>query len=141
MFLISVPLFIAIGLPYKYVVILVKKKRITVFQKNIFGCKIDRQKIYDYCHIKKRRLYVSSCHIFERPFEKIYYMNCDIFSNDGEQDKLFNAIRYNELKFKSFVEYFEKHLNIKVESRDIPKKNNATDNKITPTNNDNKTIK
>lgn len=142
LFLIPLPLVIGIGLPYKYVVILdSKKKRITVCQKNIFGCVIGRQKIYDYCHINKIRLYVSSGHTFERTIEKIYYINCDIFSIDGEQDKLFNEIRYDEFKFKSFAEYFEKHLNIKVESVDIQKKNtnlnNVTDNKITPTNNDN----
>ena len=127
---------------YKFVVLLdSKKKKITVCHKNIFGCKVEGQKYYDYCQIKRIKLYVSSTRDRERPFDKLYYMNCDIFSVDGQQDSLFSAIKYDELQFNNFIKDFEKHLNIEVESIDDYKKNNnlnnITDNQITPNKNDN----
>ena len=105
------------------------------------GCKVEGQRNYNYCQIRRIKLYVSSTPDKERPFDKLYYMNCDIFSVDGQQDSLFSAIKYDELQFNNFIKDFEKHLNIEVETIDDCIKNNnlnnITDDKIIPNNNDN----
>ena len=100
----------------------------------------NEKKIYDYSQIKRIKLYLSSRQDEERPFDRLYFMNCDIFSFDGLQDSLFSSLNYDESKFNKFAKTFEKHLNIEVETMEDYKKNSiindANDNKITP-NNDN----
>ena len=145
-FLIAIisPLFLFFPLlfiPNKRVVILDSvKKKIIFCEKNIFGCNLGmKKKIYDYSQIKRIKLYLSSRQDEERPFDRLYFINCDIFSFDGLQDSLFSSLNYDESKFNNFVKTFEKHLNIEVETMEAHKKNSilgdTDDNQMTPNNN------
>ncbi len=126
-------------IPYKDMVILDSKKKIIVCRKSIWCCKFGPKKIYDYSQIKRIRLYVSSTPDPERPFDRLYFSNADIYSFDGQQDSLFNSIKYNEEKFNKMVKIFEKHFNIDVEPIDVCKNNinfnNSPDDQIITTDN------
>ena len=94
------------------------------------------KKIYDYSQIKKIKLYLSSRTDLERPFDRLYFINCDVFSFDGLQDSLFNSFKYDKYIFNYIAKSFEKHLNIEFETMEAYKKNliinDTKDNQITP---------
>ena len=126
-------------LPYKNILILDSKKKKITCGKSIWCCKLGPKKIFDYSQIKRIRLYVSSKQDPERPFDRLYFSNADIYSFDGQQDSLFNSIKYNEEKFNEIVKILEKHINIDVEPIDVCKNNinfnNSPDDKIITTDN------
>ena len=110
---------IDICIPFKRVLIIdSKNKRIILCNKNIYGCKRD-QIIYDYSQISKIRLYVTSTPDPKRPFDKLYFINSDIYSKNDQKDTLFENISYDEVKYGNYVKLFEKHLNIEVEPFEV----------------------
>ena len=86
-----------ICIPFKRVLIIdSKNKRIILCNINIYGCKRD-QKMYDYSQIRKIRLYVTSTPDPKRPFDKLYFINCHVYSKNDQKDTLFENISYNEV--------------------------------------------
>ena len=111
--------FISILVPHKGVIILdSKNKRIIKGNKNIYGCLCD-PKIYDYYQIKKIKLYVTSFPDYKRPFDKLYYINCSIYSNDGISNSLISHVTYDDVKYDNFAKLFGKHLNVEVEPKEL----------------------
>ena len=113
--------------PFKKVIIIDEdKKTLIICDKAVFGCFKLNKKIYNLSQIRKVRIYVSSIPDPKVGFNKLYFINCDIFSIDGEQEALFSQIQYDKKKFNEFVNFFKKHLNTEVESLDDEKCNNIT---------------
>ena len=105
---------------YKRVIIIDEKRKILIIcDKGILGCCKLNQKIYEISQLKKARIYVSSKPDPKKGFSKLYYINCDIFSNNGEQESLFENIDYTEEKFNKFSKFFERHLNTEVVPKEV----------------------
>ena len=106
--------------PYKRVIIIDEKRKIIIIcDKAIIGiCKLG-QKIYEISQVKKVRIYVTSKPDPKKGFSKLYYINCDIFSNNGEQESLFGPIDYTEEKFNKVSKILEKHLNTEVVPKEV----------------------
>ena len=105
---------------YKRVIIIDEKRKILIIcDKGILGCCKLNQKIYEISQLKKARIYVSSKPDPKKGFTKLYFINCDIFSNDGEQESLFGTIDYTEEKFNKVSKFFEKHLNTEVVPKEV----------------------
>ncbi len=110
---------IGIFVPYKRVLILdSQNKRIILCDRNIYGCKRNQQE-YDYSQISKIRLYITSTPDPKRPFDKLYYINGDIYSKNNQENNLFHHISYDEVKYDNYAKLFEKHLNIEVEPIEV----------------------
>ncbi len=104
---------------YKRVIIIdSQNKRIIHCYKNYYGC-IKRQTIYDYSQIGKIRLYITSTPDRTRPFDKLYFINGDIYSKNNDKNTLFSNISYDEEKYKNYATLFKKHLNIEVEPFEV----------------------
>ena len=105
---------------YKRVIIFDEKRKIIIIcDKAIIGiCKLG-QKIYEISQVKKVRIYATSKPDPKKGFGKLYYINCDIFSNNGEQESLFGPIDYTEEKFNKFSIFLEKHLNTEVVPKEV----------------------
>ena len=105
---------------YKRVIIIDEKRKIIIIcDKGILGiCKLN-QKTYEISQVKKVRIYVTSKPDPKKGFSKLYYINCDIFSNNGEQESLFGPIDYTEEKFNKFSKFLEKHLNTEVVPKEV----------------------
>ena len=105
---------------YKRVIIIDEKRKILIIcDKGILGCCKLNQKIYEISQLKKARIYVSSKPDPKKGFSKLYYINCDIFSNDGEQESLFGNIDYTDEKFNKVSKFFERHLNTEVVPKEV----------------------
>ena len=128
---------LSIRLIYKRVLTLDgKNKQIISSSKNIYGCTCCGQKrIFDFFQIKKVRLYTSSIKDPQRPFHKTYYINCDIFSIDGEQERLFDGIIYDEEKFNELSIKLKKYVNTEVEPLEVQKITQIEENNSTPISN------
>ena len=106
--------------PYKRVIIIDEKRKIIIIcDKAMLGCCKLNQKTYDISEVKKVRIYVSSKPDPKKGFGKLYYINCNVFSNNGEQESLFEAIEYTEEKFNKFSKFLEKHLNTEVVPKEV----------------------
>ena len=105
---------------YKRVIIFDEKRKIIIIcDKAILGiCKLN-QKTYEISQVKKVRIYVTSKPDHKKVFSKLYYINCDIFSNNGEQESLFGPIDYTEEKFNKVSKILEKHLNTEVVPKEV----------------------
>ena len=105
---------------YKRVIIIDEKRKIIIIcDKGILGiCKLN-QKTYEISQVKKVRIYVTSKPDPKKGFSKLYYINCDIFSNNREQESLFGPIDYTEEKFNKFSKFLEKHLNTEVVPKEV----------------------
>ena len=105
---------------YKRVIIIDEKRKIIIIcDKGILGCCKLNQKIYEISQVKKVRIYVTSKPDPKKGFGKLYYINCDIFSNNEEQESLFGTIDYTEEKYNKVSKFFEKHLNSEVVPKEI----------------------
>ena len=122
---------------YKRVLILDgKNKQIISTSKNIYGCTCCRQKvIFDFFQIKKARLYTSSIKDPQRPFHKTYYINCDIFSIEGDKEILFDEIIYDEEKFNELSIKLKKYVNTEVKPLEVQKITQIDENNSTPISN------
>ena len=107
-------------IPYKRVIIIDEKRKIIIIcDKGILGiCKLN-QKTYEISQVKKVRIYVTSKPDPKKGFGKLYYINCDIFSNNEEQESLFGTIDYTEEKYNKVSKFFEKHLNSEVVPKEV----------------------
>ena len=47
-------------------------------------------------------------------FNKIYFINCDIYSIDNQMESLFNNIPFNQDKYDELVAFLKKYLNTEV---------------------------
>ena len=106
---------------YKDVIILDgKNKQIISCSRNIYGCRIFK-KFYDFFQIKKVKIFTSSISDPIRPFNKIYFINCDIYSNDNDKATLFHNIPYDLEKFNEFSIIFKKYVDTEVEPLETQK--------------------
>ena len=67
----------------------------------------------------KNKLYVTSTPDHKRPFDKLYYINCRIYSNNGVRNNLISHVTYDDVKYDYFAKLFGKHLNVEVEPKEL----------------------
>ena len=102
--------------PYKKVVTIDKNNNILIIcDKAMIPCCNLNPKSYSLTTIKKIRIYVYSTPDPQIGFNKLYFINCEIYSINGEKEDLFSAIKYDKESFDSYVSFFKKYFDTEVE--------------------------
>ena len=119
------------------------RKTLVIFMKGIIGCCKIGEILYNLNQIQKIRLFITSKPDPKVGFNKLYFINCEIYSLEGEKNDLFVDIPYEEAKYKQFISFFQRHLNTEFDPLEIifntlPKENDLVD--ITNSGNENKMI-
>ena len=108
--------------PYKNILVFdgVNKVLIKSF-RGICGCCIctccclgGKIKRYYLSQIQKVKIYRTSIPDPNVGFNKIYFINCDIYSIDNQMESLFNNIPFNQDKYDELVSFLKKYLNTEV---------------------------
>ena len=82
--------------PYKKVVIIDKKnKTLIVCSKGMIPCCKLAPRTFRFEIIKKIRIYISSKPDPNVGFEKLYFINCEIYSVNDEKEDLFIDVKYD----------------------------------------------
>ena len=86
--------------------------------RGICGCRIRKcpceginNKIYDLSQIQKVKIYRTSQPDPNKGFNKLYFINFDIYSIDNQMESLFNNIPFNQDKYDELVAFLKKYLN------------------------------
>ena len=82
------------------------KQKLTLYNKNIYGCKRNQQ-IYNFSDISKLRLFVNSTHDPR--------IRLDIYLNNNNKIILFSNVKYDEKTYHEYEADLKKHLEIEVE--------------------------
>ena len=86
----------------------------------MLGCRISKcskyysNKTYNLSQIKKVKIYRTSKADPNIVFNKLYYINCCVYSTDGQTDDLFPGIPFNQEKYDEIVTFFKKHFNTEI---------------------------
>ena len=114
------PLFL-FEIPYKKILIFDKINNVLIFTyTGMLGCRISkcskyyRNKTYNLSQIKKVKIYRTSEADPNIVFNKLYYINCCVYSTDGQTDDLFPGIPFNQEKYDEIVTFFKKHFNTEI---------------------------
>ena len=96
--------------PYKRVVIVDKNKNILILCSKgmIPCCKLD-PKIFFLNSIKKVIVYITWINDPKIGFNKLYYINCDLISNEGLRENIIFGVQYNENKVNEYLTFFRKY--------------------------------
>ena len=114
--------------PYKKVVTIDKNNNILIIcDKAMIPCCNLNPKSYSLTTIKKIRIYVYSTPDPQIGFNKLYFINCEIYSIDGEKEDLFSAIKYDKESFDRYVSFFKKYFDTEVEPIEMAKDMNILD--------------
>ena len=113
-------------LPYRNLMIIDEdKKTMIICNRGILDCCINfYERNFFLNNIQKIRLYVTWRPNEKVVFDKLYFMNCEVISLDGETAKLFGGIAYNKDKYDEYATFFRRHFNTDVEPLEIAKNEN-----------------
>ena len=107
--------------PYKRIIIYDGiNKLLKLSYRGILGCSCPcacmgtAAKIYNLSQVQKVKIFRTSIPDPKIGFNQIYFINCDIYSTNGQIESLFSNIKYSKEKFDEFVSFFQKHLNTEV---------------------------
>ena len=78
-------------------------------------------KSYSLTTIKKIRIYVYSTPDPQIGFNKLYFINCEIYSINGDKEILFSDVKYDKDTFERFVSFFKKHFKTEIETIETAK--------------------
>ena len=128
--------------PYKKVVIIDEIKNILIIcSKGIIPCCKLEPKTYFLNNIKKVIIYITTKPDPKIWFKKLYFINCNLVSLDGQEEPLFNDIAYDDnQKVNEIVGYFRKHFETEFRPEEDTKNSNLLpqdNNNITTNQNDN----
>ena len=100
------------------------KDKLIIYNNNLYGCCncCKNEKTYSLKNIKKIRIYATWIPDPNVGFGKIYYMNAEIFSLDGESENLFSNLKYDKDKYEEYESFFTRHLNTEVEPLELAKR-------------------
>ena len=128
---INLPMFFIFGCtaPYKKMMQVDKKNKVLkVYDKALISCGCNRNiKSYYFTTIKKIRIYVYSTPDPKIGFSKLYFINCEIYSVDGQKEDLFSGIKYDKESFDRYVSFFKKYFDTEVEPIEMAKDMNILD--------------
>ena len=108
--------------PYKKIIFFDKINKVLILgYRGICGCRIRKcpceginNKIYDLSQIQKVKIYRTSQPDPNKGFNKLYFINCDIYSNDGQMESLIEHIPFNQDKYDEVINFFQKYINTEV---------------------------
>ena len=102
--------------PYKQIVEIDKTNNILIiyFLSLIPCCKLSARN-FNLSDIGKIRIYVYSIPDPRRGFSKLYFINCEIFSRQGEKEMLFSGVPYEKEAFERFSSFFNKYFETEIE--------------------------
>ena len=96
--------------PYKRVIIIDKIKSILIScDKGMIPCCKLNPKTFFLNTIKKVIIYITWKNDEKIGFNKLYFINCDLISNEGIKENLFLNVEYNENKLNEFLTFFRKY--------------------------------
>ena len=108
--------------PYKSILVFDgAKKRLIKGNRGLWGCcpykyscfrNIER--IYNLSQIQKVKMYRTSSPDPQVAFNKLYFINCDIYSLDNEKEPLFTQVPFSQEKYDEFITFFKKHFNTEI---------------------------
>ena len=105
-----------------------KNKVLKVYDKALIPCCCDYfVKSYYFTTIKKIRIYVYSKPDPKIGFSKLYFINCEIYSIDGQKEYLFSRVKYDKELFDRYVSFFKKYFDTEVEPIEMAKDMTAFD--------------
>ena len=121
--------------PYKRVIIvdLIRNVLIICDRGMIPCCKL-KPKTYFINSIKKVIIYITWKKDETIGFNKLYFINCDIISIEGENEILFSDIEYTEEKLNKFLTFFRTYFDTEFRPADnkyIPDLPNEINNPMT----------
>ena len=128
---INLPMFFIFGCtaPYKKMMQVDKKNKVLkVYDKALISCGCNHNiKSYYFTTIKKIRIYVYSKPDPKIGFSKLYFINSEIYSFDGQNEDLFSNIKYDKETFDRFASFFKKYFDTEVEPIEMAKDMTAFD--------------
>ena len=102
--------------PYKRIVTIdEERKTLIIGNKGIMGCCYFNETTYHLSQIKKVRIFVTWKPDPKIGFNKLYFVNCEIYSLTDEKNDLFVDVPYEEGKFNQFIAFFQRHLTTEFE--------------------------
>ena len=109
--------------PYKQIIKIEKANNILMiyFTGLIPCCKLSPRKSYNLTDIEKIRIYVYSIPHPTIGFTKLYFINCEIYSINGDKEILFSDVKYDKDTFERFVSFFKKHFKTEIETIETAK--------------------
>ena len=122
--LIFLPFFFLIHsiMPYKQMIELDKINNILlIYYRSLIPCCKLEPKIYNLKDIEKIRIYIYSKPDPYVGFNKLYFINCEIYSKRGETEKLFSGVEYDKETFERLTSFFNKHFNTEIEPIEVAK--------------------
>ena len=124
--------------PYKQVIRVDKKKKVLFLGTKGMGdccsCCISYALQYDLEGIKNVKLKIKEVNgafkkIFSVSSDKVYFIECEVYSLSGESSRLFKNIRYKKDKYNELVLFFKQFTEV-IEEKVQPLNNIKTDNDI-----------
>ena len=105
-----------------------KNKVLKIYDKTLISCGCKHNlKSYYFRTIKKIRIYVYSTPDPKIGFSKLYFINCEIYSVDGQKEDLFSGRKYDKESFDRYVSFFKKYFDTEVEPIEMAKDMNILD--------------
>jgi hypothetical protein len=92
-----------------------ERKTLIIGNKGIMGCCYFNETTYHLSQIKKVRIFVTWKPDPKIGFNKLYFVNCEIYSLTDEKNDLFVDVPYEEGKFNQFIAFFQRHLTTEFE--------------------------
>jgi len=116
------PILVFCCMPYKRKIRIDKKNKLFIIYNvgAIPCCKLS-PKPYNLDNIKKIRIYVYSTPDPKVGFNKLYFVNCEIYSLKDEKEELFRDIKYDKEAFDGYILFFKKYFETEVENIDVAK--------------------
>ena len=108
--------------PYKRIIRIDKKNNILLIYNTGFipCCKLN-PKSYSLNNIKNIRIYVYSLPDPKIGFSKLYYINCEIYSLNGDKEDLFKDRKYDKEAIDRYESFFKKYFQTEIEPLEVAK--------------------
>ena len=108
--------------PYKRMIKIDKKNNtLLVYNTGLIPCCKLTPKPYSLNNIKKIRIYVYSMPDPKVGFNKLYFVNCEIYSLNGEKEELFKDAKYDKEIFDKYEQFFKKYFETEIEPLEVAK--------------------
>ncbi len=108
--------------PYKRIIQIDKKSNtLLVYDTGLISCCKLTPKPYSLNNIKKIRIYVYSMPDPKVGFNKLYFVNCEIYSLNGEKEELFHDTKYDKEIFDKYEQFFKKYFETEIEPLEVAK--------------------
>ena len=102
--------------PYKRKIRIDKRnKLLTGYNTSVIPCYELNPKSYDLNNIERIRIYVYSTPDPKVAFNKLYYINCEIYISKEIKDLLFGGVRYDKETLDRFEQFFKRYCETEVE--------------------------